>query len=268
MSVTLLAPLCALLYLAATGMQLLQISQGGGGRMSRPVLVVTLIALATHAAIVWQTAFLEDGVHLGFFRISALLFLVINIACLASLLRRPLQNLLAALFPLSALAVLVATFAPDSAAGTTDLTGGMLLHVAASILAYSVLTLAAAQSALLALQDHQLRNRHTRGLVQILPPLQLMESMLFELLWIGVSLLTIAIVSGIVFIDDIFAQSLVHKTVLTIVAWLLFSVLLWGNYQLGWRSMTAVKFTLVGFALLMLAFFGSKLVLELILERG
>ncbi len=267
MSVTLLAPLCALLYLAATGMQLLQISQGGR-RMSRPVLAVTLLALASHAAIVWQTVFLEDGIHLGFFRVSALIFLVINVACLASLWRRPLQNLLAALFPLSALSVLVATFAPDTAAGTTDTTGGMLLHIASSILAYAVLTLAAVQSALLALQDHQLRHRHTRGLVQVLPPLQLMESMLFELLWIGVTLLTIAIVSGAVFVDDIFAQHLVHKTVLTMVAWLLFSVLLWGHYQLGWRSMTAVKFTLGGFALLMLAFFGSKLVLELILERG
>jgi len=91
--------------------------------------------------------------------------------------------------------------------------------------------------------------------------------MLFELLWIGVSLLTIAIVSGFVFIDDIFAQSLVHKTVLTMIAWLLFSLLLWGHYQLGWRSQTAVRLTLAGFALLMLAFFGSKLVLELVLQR-
>jgi ABC-type uncharacterized transport system permease subunit len=95
-----------------------------------------------------------------------------------------------------------------------------------------------------------------------------MESMLFELLWIGVTLLAIAIVSGVIFIDDIFAQHLVHKTILSIVAWLLFSILLWGHYQLGWRSKTAVRFTLTGFALLMLAFFGSKLVLELILHRG
>jgi ABC-type uncharacterized transport system permease subunit len=143
----------------------------------------------------------------------------------------------------------------------------MILHISSSTLAYAILTLAAIQAAVLALQDHQLKHRHTRGLIQVLPPLQLMESMLFELLWIGVTLLTIAIVSGVVFIDDIFAQSLVHKTVLTIGAWLLFSMLLWGHYQLGWRSKTAVRLTLAGFALLMLAFFGSKLVLELILHR-
>ncbi len=81
------------------------------------------------------------------------------------------------------------------------------------------------------------------------------------------TLLSIAIVSGFVFVDDFFAQHLVHKTVLTIIAWLLFSTLLWGHYQLGWRSSTAVRLTLAGFVLLMLAFWGSKLVLELILHR-
>ncbi|MDX1733850.1 MAG: cytochrome c biogenesis protein CcsA, partial [Halioglobus sp.] len=92
-------------------------------------------------------------------------------------------------------------------------------------------------------------------------------TMLFELLWIGVSLLSIAIVSGFVFVEDIFAQDIAHKTILTIVAWLLFSSLLWGHYQLGWRAKTAVRLTLAGFIFLMLAFFGSKLVLELILQR-
>jgi ABC-type uncharacterized transport system permease subunit len=267
MPVTLFAPVCALLYLAATGLQLLYISQRGQ-RIGRGVLLLGLVALLLHAAVAWDGVFQEDGVHLGFFKVSALIFLVINLACLSSLARRPLQNLLVILFPLSAVSVLVSTFAPDTALQTTDLGGGMLLHIASSILAYAVLTLAAAQSALLSIQDHQLRHRHTRGIVQILPPLQLMETMLFELLWIGVSLLTIAIASGFVFVDDIFAQHVAHKTVFTIGAWVLFSTLLWGHYRLGWRSGTAVRLTLAGFALLMLAFFGSKLVLELILERG
>ena len=266
MSPSLIAPVVALLYLAAAGLQLLHISQQRQ-QIDRWVFGLGLLALLGHAVIAWDSVFSGGGVNLGFYRISALIFLVINVACITSMARRPLQNLLLVLFPLSALAVLVSTFAPDTQALNSDLDGGMLLHISSSILAYAVLTLAAVQSALLALQDHQLKHRHTRGIVQILPPLQQMESMLFELLWIGVSLLTIAIVSGFVFIEDIFAQSLVHKTVLTIVAWALFSVLLWGHYQLGWRSQTAVRFTLAGFFLLMLAFFGSKLVLELILQR-
>jgi ABC-type uncharacterized transport system permease subunit len=143
----------------------------------------------------------------------------------------------------------------------------MLLHIGSSVLAYAVLTIAACQAGAVAAQDYQLRHRHTRGLVQILPPLQLMESILFELLWVGLIFLTVAIGSGMVFLEDIFAQHLVHKTVLTIAAWLLFATLLWGHHQLGWRSQTAVRFTLSGFAVLMLGYFGSKLVLEVILQR-
>ena len=266
MPLNLLAPVCALLYLFATGLQLLRVSQRNL-QVGSAVLATGLLAMALHTWVVWHTVFRTEGISLGFFKVSALIFLVINVACVTSLVRRPLQNLLLAIFPLSALAVLVSTFAPDTMALEQNLTPGLLLHISSSILAYSVLTLAAIQSAALAIQDHQLRQHHMRGVVQILPPLQLMESMLFELLWIGVILLTIAIVSGLVFVDDLFAQHLVHKTVLTIVAWVLFSTLLWGHYRLGWRSATAVRLTLTGFTLLMLAFFGSKLVLELLLHR-
>lgn len=267
MSIALLALLCALLYLAATGLQLLHLSQRRQ-QIDRSIFVLGLLALLSHALIVWKIAFVSEGVDLGFFKVAVLLFLVINLACITSLTRRPLQNLLIVLFPLSALAVLVSTFAPDSAPAQSHISGGMILHISSSILAYAVLTLAAIQAAVLALQDHQLKQRHTRGIVQILPPLQLMESMLFELLWIGLGLLTFSIVSGALFVDDLFAQHLVHKTILTIAAWLLFATLLWGHYQLGWRSKTAVRLTIAGFTLLMLAFFGSKLVLELILHRA
>ncbi|MFK7977738.1 MAG: inner membrane protein YpjD, partial [Halioglobus sp.] len=172
---TLLAPLAALLYLAATGSQLFQISQRNLN-VGRHVIALGLAALSLHAIVVWRALFEVDGsVHLGFFKISALIFLVINLACITSLLRRPLQNLLVVLFPLSALSVLVAYFAPETAAVATNMSGGMLVHVSSSILAYSVLTLAAIQAALLSLQDQQLRHRKTHGLVQILPPLQLME---------------------------------------------------------------------------------------------
>jgi ABC-type uncharacterized transport system permease subunit len=267
MPVTIIALLAALLYMVATALQLLHIFQRRE-QINRLVFGLALGALLCHAIVAWNSVFEPDGVNLGFYKISALFFLVINVACIVSLARRPLQNLLVILFPLSAMAVLVSTFAPDTLPIRTDLGGGLLLHIGSSILAYAVLTLAAAQAALLAAQDHQLKHRHTRGIIQILPPLQLMESMLFELLWVGVILLTIAIASGFVFVDNIFDQGVAHKTILTILAWAVYSVLLWGHYQLGWRSQTAIRICLAGFILLILAFFGSKLVQELILQPG
>ncbi|MEH6583902.1 MAG: cytochrome c biogenesis protein CcsA [Halioglobus sp.] len=267
MPVTIIALTAALLYLAATGLQLLHISQQRQ-QIDRTVFLLGSAALVAHALVAWDNLFFEDSLDLGFYKVSALIFLVINLACIASLVRRPLQNLLVALFPLSALSVLVSTFAPSSATDISNYSGGMLLHISSSILAYAILTLAAIQAGLVAVQDRHLKHKQTRGIIQVLPPLQLMETMLFELIWAGVALLSLSIASGIVFVDDIFAQHLVHKTVLTIIAWVIFSILLWGRYQLGWRSQTAVRFTLAGFALLMLAYFGSKLVLELVLEQA
>ncbi len=266
MLVTFLAVMTALLYLVATGVQLMHLVQRRA-QIDRKVVILGLFALMGHSFVAWAGIAGGGSISLGFYKVPALLSLVINLACIALLLHRPLQNLLVALFPLSALSVLVSIFGPETSTADGQLLNGVLVHIASSLLAYSVLTLAAFQAALVAIQDHQLKHRHTRGIIQVLPPLQLMESMLFELISVGVVLLTLSIGSGMIFLDDIFAQHLVHKTVLTIIAWCLFSVLLWGHSQRGWRSQTAVRLTLAGFALLMLAYFGSKLVLELVLQQ-
>lgn len=266
MLVTFLAVMTALLYLVATGIQLMHLVQRRQ-QIDRKVIALGMVALLGHAIVAWNGVVVNETISLGFYKVPALLFLVINVACIILLLRRPLQNLLVVLFPLSAMSVLVSIFGPETASTEGQLPKGVLIHIASSLLAYSVLTLAAFQAALVAVQDHQLKHRHTRGIIQILPPLQLMETMLFELIWVGMVLLTVSIGSGMIFLDDIFAQHLVHKTVLTIMAWCIFSILLWGHTQRGWRSRTAVRFTLAGFALLVLAYFGSKLVLELVLQQ-
>jgi len=267
MPIAFLAVLAALLYLAAAGLQLAHTVQNRR-RVSRSVLGITIIALLGHAAVTWDALQADDGFTFGFYKVLALSFLAANVACVAALSRRPLQNLLIALFPLSALAIVAAVFGPDTSNRHMHLAPGILLHVASSILAYSVLALAAAQAALLALQERQLKQRNMRGITRALPPLQMMERMLFELVWVGLAALTLSIFSGVLFMEDMFAQHLAHKTVLSLFAWVLFSLLLWGRYQLGWRSQTAVRFTLTGFLLLVLGFFGSKLVLELILHSG
>jgi ABC-type uncharacterized transport system permease subunit len=87
-----------------------------------------------------------------------------------------------------------------------------------------------------------------------MPPLQTMEYLLFRLIWTGEVLLALAILTGALFLENMFAQHLAHKTVLSIVAWLVFAVLLWGKHRLGWRGTTAVKWTLTGFGLLILAY--------------
>ena len=140
-------------------------------------------------------------------------------------------------------------------------------HILTSIIAFSLFNIAAFQALLLAFQNHHLRHYNPNRLVLSIPSLQTMESLLFKMLGAGMIFLSIALVSGFVFIEDLFAQHLVHKTVLSILAWIVFGVLLTGRIRYGWRGKTAIRGTLIGFVALSLAYFGSKIVLELILKR-
>ncbi len=221
-------------------------------------------ALLFHGGGIYGLSAAYPGVQLGFFSVSSLIFWVINLIVLFSSLKKALHNLFILLSPLSVLAVAASIFGRDA---NIQISYQLASHVILSILAYSLLTIATLQALLLAYQNHQLKNKHTIGKVRLLPPLQTMESLLFELLWAGEILLTLSILSGIWFLEDIFAQHLAHKTVFSIAAWIIYALLLWGRHQLGWRGYTAIRWTLGGFALLMLAYFGSKLVLELILHR-
>ncbi len=144
---------------------------------------------------------------------------------------------------------------------------GLRVHILISIFSYSLLAIAALQAVLLAIQNKHLRNRHPGGFIRALPPLETMEQLLFRMIGLGYILLSLSLLTGAAYIEDIFAQHLVHKTVLSLAAWLVFAILLWGRWRHGWRGRIAIRWTLVGFVVLMLAYFGSKLVLELILHR-
>src|SRR5690606_13545096 len=124
-------------------------------------------------------------------------------------------------------------------------------HVYSSMLAYSVLAIAAFQAVLVAMQDYRLRHRHPGGFVRLLPPLQAMEDVLFQMLRLGFVLLTVALATGFLFLENMFAQHLVHKTVLSMLAWVVFGVLLAGHWRFGWRGQTAIRWTVGGFIVLM-----------------
>jgi ABC-type uncharacterized transport system permease subunit len=132
-----------------------------------------------------------------------------------------------------------------------------------------VLLMAAVQAVLIHLQRRELKHTTRQRIwVQLLPPLQSMETLLFDMLMVGFGLLTVALALGAVTVDNLLAQHLVHKTFFSVLSWAVFAGLLWGHWRYGWRGQRAVRFTLTGFALLAVGFVGSKLVLELILGQG
>ena len=117
------------------------------------------------------------------------------------------------------------------------------------------------------LQERALRRREFHAWLRALPPLIELETLLFRTIAVGFVLLTATLLTGVLFVENLFAQHLVHKTVLSVLSWLAFGALLLGRWRYGWRGATAVRWTLAAMALLVLAFFGSKFVLELVLQR-
>ncbi len=231
------------------------------------LLILGGLAVCLHGLVLYQNVITSVGLNLGFFNAASLIAWVIALLLWLSLLRQPVENLVIVLFPLAALTIGLEGYFHSEQILPSNQEFGVTLHILFSIVAYSLLSISALQSLFLALQDYQLRHKHPGWVMQILPPLQVMETLLFQMITWGFVFLSLGLISGIVFLEDIFAQHLVHKTVLSIMAWCVFAMLLWGHWRYGWRGKTATSWSISGFLFLMLAYFGSKMVLELILQR-
>ncbi len=168
--------------------------------------------------------------------------------------------------PLAALLLAVYHFNGHVAAPRLD--WQLQLHAWLALLAYAALAIAALLALMLWVQDRALRQRSFPRWLRALPPLTELEDLLFRTIAVGFALLTATLLSGVLFVQDLFAQHLVHKTVLSVLSWLAFGALLIGRWRYGWRGRRAVSWTLAAMLLLVLAFFGSKFVAELVLGRS
>ena len=255
--------IAVLLYFFATGAQARRLRLGNGQQLSRGALCFGATAITAHFVAAVSAIATPMGADLGLSQLFSLLTGLICAITLGASLRRPIHNLLLALFPLAMLAIALELLLPGQQVGEKH-TAGMYSHIILSILAYSMLTIAAVQALVLASQDRMLRQHQLRGLPSFMPPLQTMESMLFELVAASFLLLTAAIGTGVVFVDDLLGQNLAHKTLFSIMAWLLLGVLIGGRLALGWRGRTAIRWTLWAFAFLLLGYLGTKIALSLI----
>ena len=257
------ALLAIVLYLAAAA-GLARPLLSGGHPLNRLALSLAGSAVLIHAGILLGMH--RGALDLHFFAALSLVAFVVSSLTLLVNLSRPVAALGVIVFPLTALLIAVDSFiAPPTLPLAMD--WQIKLHVTVALIAFSVLSMAAALAILLAVQDRALRHRQFSPWMRALPPLTLTEALLFRLIAAGFLLLTLTLLTGALFVDNLFGQHLAHKTILSIVAWLVFGTLLYGRWQHGWRGQQAVRLTLVGMAVLLLAFFGTKAVLELILHR-
>ncbi|MGC9456016.1 MAG: cytochrome C assembly family protein [Halothiobacillaceae bacterium] len=267
---TLIALLTIALYLAATGLIIQRVRDGrDAGSVDRTrslALGLAALALIGHGLLLYDCLHCDTaaGLDLRVLNALSLVMWLTAILIMGSALRHPVENLGIAVLPLAALASALGFFTRGEAVIRTP-DPGVDAHILLSLLAYSLLTLAALQAVTLAWQHKALHSHQPRGIVRLLPPMESVEHLMFAFITVGFALLTAGLLTGLLFLDNLFAQHLVHKTVLSIIAWLIFAGLLIGRQVAGWRGRTAVHWTLAGFGTLLLAYFGSKIVLEWVL---
>ncbi len=267
MNVAIISFLAVTAYLMAGVGLGMRLSRGQAAPFGKTrLLLLGMGAVILHALVLYQAIITPQGTNLGFFNATSLLTWMMALLLLLAALVKPIENLGIALLPLAALAmILAAVFPSDHIMSLHTGFGGLDVHIIISVLAYSLLSIAAVQAGLLAIQDVHLHDKHPGGFIRALPPLQTAEKLLFQVLTVGFILLTLSLLTGAIFLENIFAQHLVHKTSLSILAWIVFGILLWGRWRSGWRGRRAIRWTLGGFFVLVLAYIGSKLVLELVL---
>lgn len=237
----------------------------GGTYYKRPNLRTTqtlgAISIVLHTMALIQLLASKDG--FDFLTIGLLISLIGNLLLWFSNRDKDLSLLLAIAYPLAALMLSLNAIAPWTLQQLHSTSLGTSMHILIASVAYSLFTAACGVGILLAIQEYLLKHHRLKHLLRV-PPLQVLERLMFEFIWAAFLLLTITIATGFYFIEDMFAQHLVHKTVFTIASWAVFAGLLAGRKFLGWRGQLAVKLTLSGFVLLMLGYFGTQIAIEII----
>ncbi len=228
------------------------------------IFLIAGAGVVFHAITVYQSMVTVAGVDFGFYKISSMIALFFSILLVVSAYNKPTDNLLLTLLPVSVVAVIMAHFFSTGFA-PKHYSPGILSHIIISILAYSVMTISATHAILILLQDRRLKSHRPAGMAWGLPPLQTMDRLLWEMLVVGMIGLTLAISTGFFFVEDLFTQHLFQKTLLTLLSWITYAVLLVGHIKNGWRGRTAARWTLVAFAILLIAFMGSKFAFEFVL---
>jgi ABC-type uncharacterized transport system permease subunit len=234
--------------------------------------VLVPVALVLNGMLLYRSVVHVDGLDLSVGNgVAMLVWLTVLIYWVAGLAFRGLSGILGLMAPIAFCAVVLQA-STMSVHHVVNYGGDPLfaLHFAIAMLAYSLFFVATVHSLVMLAEEKWLHRGVLPPFIRSLPPLLEMEALLFRILLAAFVLLTLTVLSGLFFSEELFGKpfTLTHKNVFAIISWFIFGGLLAGHYVRGWRGRTAVYWTLAGFTALMLAYVGSKAVLELVLKRG
>ncbi len=229
--------------------------------------VVGLAGLIWHCQMLLDLILLPNGIALSLSSTASLIGLQLALIAIIGAIEPSLRGLAGGLLLLGAAAATVTGLQAVASAGQA-LTWQIQAHILISLFAYGLLTVGAIVAVYALIQDRRLHAGQLSTVNQLFAPLETTERLLYGIAGAGFTTLFLAVLSGFTFVDDLFAQHLAHKTFLSILALLLFGILLAGRQFAGWRGRRAIFLYLWGFAILCLAYFGSRYILEEVLGRS
>ncbi|MBN8443294.1 MAG: cytochrome c biogenesis protein CcsA [Thauera sp.] len=260
---------------AGLGVRFWHSCRSEGGRQARPCVstperALLLLALLAHGAALQLALFPGEGMRFGFgVAVSLMVWLAICFYWVEAFYTR-LDGLHAVAMPAGAVASLLPVIFPGEHVLANAGSPAFRAHFIIAMLAYSLFTLAALHALLMAIASRRLHHARFDRVLDSLPPLLTMEALLFRLIGIAFALLTLTLATGVLFSESLFGRAfrVDHKTIFAFISWLLFGALLVGRRLRGWRGRTALRWTLAGFVALMLAYVGSRFVIEVVLQRA
>ena len=257
---TLFAISAALLYALAAAVLIGKFVHQDGPNKRLGLSIASLGAIA-HIAFLTKVIIVAPGQDMSVTNVLSLVSWIITVSML--IFARAIPNLI--LLPVASLTVLASQFIPVSYIMHIELQPGLVIHISLSLFAYCTLVIAFLYALQMSYITYRLKQKGAALLHSSLPPLMLVENILFKLLLAGTCLLTVSLISGFVFLEDMFNKTYAHKTVLSAAALVVFLILLIGQKLRGWRGRQVIVMTVLGVTLLSLAYFGSKLVREFLL---
>jgi len=231
--------------------------------------IAIAVVLLVQGAGLFEGMFASGILRFSFsYAISLMLWMAVFIYWLESF-RSRMDGMQPMVLPLAALSSAFPVLFPKTHEIAHANAVGFKLHFLAAMLAYSLFTLSALHALFMGFIEHRLHKRTVSKHQAPLPSILSMEALLFRMIGIAFLLLTLALISGLIFSDRVFGKALVldHKTVFACASWIIFAALLFGRHKYGWRGRIALRWTLTGFLLLFLAYIGSRFVLEVLIGR-
>ncbi|MDU0355507.1 cytochrome c biogenesis protein CcsA [Paraglaciecola aquimarina] len=261
----LLEVLCFGLYFLTSGIIVTgMFSERGPNK--RLAMLTVICALVLHSLILKSTVFVELGQNMSMLNVASLIGWLISITMLVASIKVPNTILLPVVYGFTGAIVIFSRLMPDAHVMQVSVQPTLLLHVSLALFAYACLGIAFLYALQLSYINFRLKEKNASLLHSSLPPLMDVERILFKLLLVGTVLLTLSLISGFMFLDNMFAKEQAHKTILSILSWAIYSVILFGHAKFGWRGKSVITFTIIGGFLLTLAYFGSRFVREVLLN--